>query len=150
MAAHDVMEVTTMEHLLGLGTADDLDLDVDAAFAEIVLADDELVDLEFEALMSAEFGGPHDSGDVPHDDPGDGRPRPGPRGALAPRARPAARIATARRRNRQRSPPPDGLVFSCSGFSCPRRPRETAGPPAHPGGGAERLQQGLPTGRLGR
>lgn len=114
MAAHDVMEVTTMEHLLGLGTADDLDLDVDTAFAEIVLADDDLVDLEFEALVSAEFGGPHDRPDVPHDNPGDGRPRPESRGALAPRARPPARIATPRRRNRQRSPPPDGLVFSCS------------------------------------
>ncbi len=94
-----------MEHSYGLGTVDDLDLDVDVAFADIVLADDDLVDLEFEALVSAEFGDPADCGRVPHDDPGDGRPRPGPSGALAPAVHPAATIAAARRRNRQRSPP---------------------------------------------
>ncbi|GAB2775986.1 hypothetical protein GCM10027039_41640 [Terrabacter koreensis] len=105
MAAHDVMEVTTMEHPFGLGTVDDLALDVDAAFADIVLADDDLVDLEFEALVSAEFGDPTDRGGVPHDDPGDGRTRPGPRDALDPAVHPAATIAAARRRNRQRSPP---------------------------------------------
>lgn len=81
------------------------DVDVDAAFADIVLADDDLVALEFEALVSAEFGGTGDSGAVPHDDPGDERPRPGPRDALTPRSRPAATLAAARRRNRQRSPP---------------------------------------------
>jgi hypothetical protein len=105
MAAHDVMEVTTMQHPSGLGTVDDLDVDVDAAFADIVLADDDLVDLEFEALVSAEFGGPTGRGGVPHDDAGDGRSRPGPRDAPAPADPPAATMAVARRRNRQRSPP---------------------------------------------
>ncbi|GAB3881165.1 hypothetical protein [Terrabacter terrigena] len=105
MAAHDVMEVTTMpmEPSLGPETLDDVD--VDAVFADIVLADVDLVDLEFEALVSAEFGEPPESGAVPHDDPGDERPRPGPRDALTPRSRSAARLTAARRRNRQRSPP---------------------------------------------
>ncbi|MFM6851643.1 MAG: hypothetical protein ACKOVB_21330 [Terrabacter sp.] len=105
MAAHDVMEVTTMEHSYRLGTADDLALDVDQAFADIVLADDELVELEFEALVRAEFGDPPDCSRVPHDEPGDGQPRRAPRVAPAPASRPAATLATARRRNRQRSPP---------------------------------------------
>jgi hypothetical protein len=110
MAAHDVMEVTTMSMELSLVASQgpetlDVDVDVDAAFADIVLADDDLVDLEFEALVSAEFGDPADPGAVPHDDPGDELPRPGPRDALTPRSRSAATLAVARRRNRQRSPP---------------------------------------------
>jgi hypothetical protein len=116
MAAHDVMEVTTMpmESSLTVSRGPETldDVEVDAAFADIVLADDDLVDLEFEALVSAEFGDPVDPGAVPHDDPGDERPRPGPRDALVPPVRPAATMAAARRRNRQRSPPRPDLVFS--------------------------------------
>lgn len=110
MAAHDVMEVTTMPMELSPAASQgpemlDVDVDVDAAFADIVLADDDLVDLEFEVLVSAEFGDPADPGAVPHDDAGDELPRPGPRDARTPGSRPAATLATARRRNRQRSPP---------------------------------------------
>ncbi|MGO4599171.1 hypothetical protein [Terrabacter sp. 2RAF25] len=126
MAAHDVMEVTTMSMdvrrlrgrtparervtsrlaegpSLGLGTLDGVD--VDAAFTEIVMSDDDLVDLEFEALVSAEFGDPPGTGGAPHDDAHDAPPPPWPRCSLAPRPSPAARTDAARRRNRQRSPP---------------------------------------------
>jgi hypothetical protein len=111
MAAHDVMEVTMMpravspdgEGLEAVGTLDALD--VDAAFAELVLADDELVALEFDALVAAEFGEPPTSGRVPHDQAGDGPTQPEPCDALAPRSCTPPAIPPARRRNRQRGPP---------------------------------------------
>lgn len=113
MTAHDVMEVTTMPRA-GSASRDevrellDLELDavdVDAAFADLVLADDELVAREFDAIVAAEFGEPPIPVPSHHDQAGGGPMRPGPRAAPAPRSRPGLTSTAARRRNRQRSPP---------------------------------------------
>jgi hypothetical protein len=96
----DVMEVTTMP-----GPVSDVELEVEVAFAELVLADDDLLRAEFDELVAAVLAEPP---------PGDRVRRPSRRGGSGPqrvrppapshvRPRPAARVS--RRRNRQRGPP---------------------------------------------
>jgi hypothetical protein len=108
------MEVTTMPRaVLPEGDlAGDLTVDLDLAFAELVLADDELLGLELDALVAAEFGDPPASDSPRHEQDGGGQSRPGPRDWLLPGPGPAARTTAARRRNRQRSPPRAHAVFS--------------------------------------
>ncbi|MBC9822124.1 hypothetical protein [Terrabacter sp. MAHUQ-38] len=88
------------------GPVSDVELEVEVAFAELVLADDDLLQAEFDELVAAVLAEPP---------PGDRVPRPSRRGGSGPqrssrpptpshvRPRPAARVS--RRRNRERSPP---------------------------------------------
>lgn len=83
----------------------DIGIDVDEAFADLVLADDELVALEFDLLVASEFGDPPSSDAAPLDPSGGEPARPGPFVELVTVGIPTPDSTPGRRRNRQRGPP---------------------------------------------